>query len=70
MLVYYTYTVLYYSILYDHKLAISTCRESFLKECREIKPDVLYVVPKLLEMVKQKIEVLDKPVIQLSLIHI
>ena len=61
---------LYYNLIYDNKLAISSGKDKFLHECREIKPDVLYVVPKLLEMVKQKIEVLDKPVIQLVLPHI
>lgn len=61
---------LYYNLIYDNKLAISTGKDNFLKECREIKPQILYIVPKILEMVKQKIEILDKPVIQLVLPHI
>ena len=55
---------LYYSILYDHKLAISSSRESFLKECREINPSTLYLVPRVLDMVKEKIEVIDKPLLR------
>ncbi len=61
---------LYYNLIYDNQMAISTGKDNFMNECREIKPEVLYVVPKLLEMVKQKIEILDKPVIQLVLPHI
>lgn len=61
---------LYYNLIYDNQMAISTSKDNFMTECREIKPQVLYVVPKLLEMVKQKIEILDKPVIQLVLPHI
>ena len=58
---------LYYNLIYDNKLAISTGKEVFMQECKEIKPDILYIVPKLLEIVKQKIEFLDKPLIKLLL---
>ena len=61
---------LYYNLIYDNQMAISTGKDNFMTECREIKPEILYVVPKLLEMVKHKIEILDKPVIQLVLPHI
>lgn len=55
---------LYYSILYNHKLAISSSRESFLKECREINPSTLYLVPRVLDMVKDKINVINKPLLR------
>ena len=58
---------LYYNLIYENKLAISSGKDMFLQECREIKPDVLYTVPKLLEMIKQKLDILDKPIIQLLL---
>ena len=56
-------TELYYNILNDNKVAICSGKENFLNECREIKPDVLYLVPKVLETVKNKLSILDKPLI-------
>ena len=56
-------TELYYNILNDNKVAICSGKENFLNECREIKPDVLYLVPKVLETIKNKLSILDKPLI-------
>lgn len=50
---------LYYNVLFNNKIAISTSRFSFLKELKEIKPDVLYLVPRVLELIKSKTEFLD-----------
>ena len=51
---------LYYNLLYDNKTAICSSKENFIEECKEIKPEVLYIVPKILEMVKNKVLILDK----------
>ena len=58
---------LYYNLLHDNKLAICTEKQQFIKECREVKPDVLYVVPKVLDTVKNKTEFLDKPILRKTL---
>lgn len=55
---------LYYNLLYNNKIALCSDKTVFIKECKEVKPDVLYVVPKVLETVKSKINFLDKPVIK------
>ena len=57
-------TELYYSLLYDNQLALCSSKENFLKECREVKPGVLYLVPRILDMIKDRLEVLDKPVLR------
>jgi long-chain acyl-CoA synthetase len=56
-------TELYYNFLNDNKVAICSGKENFLNECREIKPDILYLVPKVLETIKCKLQILDKPLI-------
>jgi long-chain acyl-CoA synthetase len=56
-------TELYYNILNDNKVAICSGKENFLNECREVKPDILYLVPKVLETIKNKLSILDKPLI-------
>ena len=55
---------LYYNILNDNKIAICSSREEFIQELKEIQPDVLYVVPRVLELIKSKVEFLNKPIIQ------
>jgi len=56
-------TELYYNILNDNKVAICSSKDNFLSECREVKPDILYLVPKVLETIKNKLSFLDKPLI-------
>ena len=51
---------LYYNILYDNKIAISSSREKFIKECKEVQPSTLYLVPRVLDLIKEKASVLDK----------
>lgn len=58
---------LYYNLLYDNTTVLCSDKTDFIKECKEIKPDILYVVPKLLDTVKQKVEILDKPIIRIVL---
>ena len=55
---------LYYNLFYDNKTAICSSKEKFIDECKEIKPEILYIVPKVLETVKNKVEILDKPIIK------
>ena len=56
-------TELYYNIFFDNKVAISSGPDNFVKECREIKPNALYLVPKVLESIKSKVSFLDKPIL-------
>lgn len=55
---------LYYNLLNDNHTYISTSKENFIKECYEVSPEVLYLVPKVLETIKNKIEIFDKPLIR------
>jgi long-chain acyl-CoA synthetase len=52
---------LYYNILNNNKIAISNGPDKFIKELREIKPNILYVVPRVLQMIKNKIQIFDNP---------
>lgn len=54
---------LYYNMLYDNCTKISSGKDEFITECREVNPDVLYIVPKVLDTVKGKLEFFDKPLI-------
>lgn len=55
---------LYYNLLNDNRIAIASSRENFIKECGEIQPESLYIVPRVLELVKSKIDMLDLPVVR------
>ena len=55
---------LYYNLLYDNTTALCSDKLDFIKECKEIKPEVLFIVPKVLETVKTKVQFLDKPIIR------
>jgi len=54
---------MYYNLLNNNKMALASSKDNFIKECREIKPDVLFVVPKLLELIRYKLSVFEKPII-------
>ena len=58
---------LYYNLLYDNTTAICSDKSKFIDECSEIRPNIIYVVPKILEAIKSKVEFLDKPLIKLVL---
>lgn len=60
-------TELYYNIFNNNKIAIATSKEDFIKELREIKPDYLYLVPRILELIKKKISVFDKDYVRFIL---
>jgi len=55
---------LYYNLLHDNTTALCSNKSQFIYECKEVKPDILYVVPKVLEAVKRKVQILDKPFIR------
>ena len=42
-------------MLYNNTIALSTSREDFIQQCRQIQPNVLYLVPRVLELVKNKV---------------
>ena len=56
-------TELYYNMFFNNKVAICSGPDNFIKECREIKPDALYLVPKVLESIKTKLKIFDKSII-------
>ena len=58
---------LYYNILNNNKIAISSGPDKFIKEIREIKPNILYVVPRVLQMIKNKLLIFDIPLIKLAM---
>ena len=58
---------LYYNMLYDNPMALCTNRDSFLKECKEIQPHCLYLVPRVLDVIKDKLSWLDRPIVHLLL---
>ena len=55
---------LYYNLLNDNRIAIASSRENFIKECSEIQPESLYIVPRVLDLVKSKIDILDVPFVR------
>ncbi len=57
-------TELYFNMLNGNKIAISSNKENFIKELREIKPNLLYLVPRVLELIKNKVEIFNKPIIR------
>ena len=58
---------LYYNLLHDNQTFICSNKDNFIKECSEVSPNVLYLVPKVLEAIKTKLEIMDKPVIRIIL---
>lgn len=60
-------TELYYNLYRNNSIAIASDKTTFINECREISPDVLYIVPRVLDIIKQKLEKFDKPIIKLVL---
>lgn len=57
-------TELYYNIMNLNQIAISSGPEHFVKELFQIKPTILYLVPKVLELIKTKLEKLDYPILK------
>jgi long-chain acyl-CoA synthetase len=55
---------LYYTLFYENKLAIASSRLDFIKECAQIQPSTLYLVPRVLDAIKGRLCRYDKPVIR------
>lgn len=47
---------LYYNLFNNTTTFINTDKNNFIEECREVKPETLYVVPKILDAIKLKVE--------------
>ena len=60
-------TELYYNILNNNKIALCSGPQEFVTEMREIEPDLLYLVPRVLQMIKNKLQFFDKPFIRMLL---
>jgi long-chain acyl-CoA synthetase len=60
-------TELYYNLFNGNKVAICSGVDNFVSECREIKPNLLYLVPKVLVLIKDKLNFLDKPILRMFL---
>uniref|UniRef100_A0AB39J7Q0 Long-Chain Fatty Acid--Coa Ligase n=1 Tax=Florenciella sp. virus SA2 TaxID=3240092 RepID=A0AB39J7Q0_9VIRU len=61
---------LYYNLFNNNETYICSDRLKFIDECKEVKPDTIYIVPKILELIKSKTEKFDKPVIRFVLPYI
>lgn len=58
----YGYTAeLYYNLFNNNHISISTDRENFINEIKQVKPSVLYLVPRVLQLIKNKLSVFDNP---------
>ena len=55
---------LYYNLLYDNKMALCSHKDDLLKDLKDIQPNVLYLVPRVLDLIKSKVEYLDLPIIK------
>ena len=56
-------TELYYNVLNQNTIYLNSHPENFLKELYDVKPDVLYLVPRIMEEIYKKLKFLDKPLI-------
>lgn len=63
-------TELYYNLLNENTIYLSTEPNNFIKELKEVKPDILYLVPRVLEEIHKKIKFLDKNLIRLVIPYI
>ena len=52
-------TELYYNLLNENQIALSAGPENFINEIREINPHTLYLVPRVLEEIKKKLDKFD-----------
>ena len=57
-------TELYYNLYRNNSIALASDKTTFINECREISPDVLYIVPRILDLIKQKLEKFDIPLVR------
>ena len=55
---------MYYNLLFDNKTNIASGVDNFITDANEVKPNSLYIVPKVLETIKRRVDFMDKPVIK------
>lgn len=55
---------LYYNLLNDNLTYICNNKDNFIKDCKSVQPNAIFLVPKILELIKKKVEFLDKPIIK------
>lgn len=55
---------LYYNLMFDNKTYIASNINEFVTESNEVKPKSIYIVPKVLETIKKRVEIFDKPIIK------
>lgn len=56
-------TELLFNIMNENKIVISNGPDHLMSEIRDIQPDVLYLVPRILELIKTRLEKFEKPII-------
>ncbi len=56
-------TELYYNVLNQNTIYLNSHPENFLKELYDVKPNVMYLVPRVLEQIYKKLSFLEKPII-------
>lgn len=61
---------LYYNLLFDNTTHICSDVNNFVKELNEVKPNSIFIVPKVLEQIKKRIDFLDKPIIKMLLPYV
>lgn len=54
---------LYYNMLNNNNMAICDNKDTFIKDCKVVKPTSLYLVPRVLDSIKNKVQPLNKPII-------
>lgn len=54
---------LYYNILNQNTIYLSSGPDNLLKEIYEVKPDVIYLVPRVMEEIHKKLGFLEKPLL-------
>lgn len=52
---------LYYNLIYNHHTVLCSDKEKFIQECRMFQPTVLFLVPFVLQQIKIKVEIFDRP---------
>ena len=52
---------LYYNLIYNNETILCSNKNKFLQECRLFQPTVLFLVPFVLEQIKSKLNIFDKP---------
>lgn len=52
---------LYYNLLNENQIVLCLDKQKFITDCRKEKPTILFVVPKILEMIYNKVSVFERP---------